>query len=256
VFFKFVVGAALIGTVLASGCVGGTGFPTGVGDSSATLHGQGTTGGNGTNVFFQYWKTSTPATVQETPRRAIGPNVRGPFSERVTTLAQNTQYAYRLCGAEGGNPICAQTRTFITGRDNVQAAGATTDSQGVHFDRINFNASSDPAGGNPGGRAFVRALTGNTVIAESGSTTQDTVACVDVFPDPSSGGVMAIVGFTGGPFPVFAYLLDAGAPGSGRDRFGARPVQVNQGEQVTDCADAGTFDMQTLASGDVAISDN
>ncbi len=255
---RFVVGAALLGTVLASGCVGVTDFPTGVGDTSATLHGQGTTGGSGTNVFFQYWKTSTPSAIQETPRLALPANVRGPFRETVTALDEDTQYSYRLCGAEGGDPVCAQTQTFVTGRDNVQAVGATNQSNGLRFDRINVNASSDPEGGNPAGRAFVRALSGNSVIAESGSTSQDTVTCVDVFPDPTSSGVRAIVGFTGGPFPVFAYMLDAGPPGNGGDRFGSRPVQASQGEQVTDCstADDPGFPLPTLTSGDVAISDN
>ena len=166
---RFVVGAALLGTVLASGCVGSTELPTGVGDSAATFHGQGTTGGNGTDVFFQYWKTSTPSAVQETPRHAIPANVKGPLNERVTTLKKDTPYAYRLCGAEGGDPICAQTRTFVTGRDNVQAWGATNQSSGLRYDRIDVNASSDPEGGNAAGRAFVRALSGNSVIAKAGA---------------------------------------------------------------------------------------
>ncbi len=121
-----------------------------------------------------------------------------------------------------------------------------------------MNASSDPEGGNAAGRAFVRALSGNSVIAESGSTTQDTVTCVEVSPpDPNSHSVSAIVGFTGGPFPVFAYMVDA-APGNGGDRFGARPVSTNAGEQVTDCSTTSGpgFELPTLTSGDVAISDN
>jgi hypothetical protein len=256
---KLVVAAALLSTVGASGCVGQTDFATGVGNSSATFHGRGTSGGSGTSVYFEYWKTSTPSTKLETPHRAIPANVSGPFKESVTGLVQGTQYSYRLCGAEGGGPVCAQTRTLVPGRDNVQATGATAESPNtsLHWDRININSSSDPNGANPSGRAFLRALAGNSVIAESGSLSQDTVACVRVVPDPNSDALLAVVGFTGGPFPVFAWMKDAGPPGNGGDLFIALPV--NGSEQVTDCTSTDILRAQSgepLAQGDVAISDN
>jgi hypothetical protein len=258
VLSRFVI-AALLGAVCASGCAGQTDFATGVGNSSATFHGRGTSGGSGTSVYFEYWKTSTPSAKQETPHRAIPANVTGSFKEGVTGLAQGTQYSYRLCGAEGGGPVCAQTRTLVPGRDNVQATGATAESSStsLHWDRIAINSSSDPNGGNPSGRAFVRSLTGNTVIAESGSLSQDTVACVRVIPDPSSNARLAVVGFTGGPFPVFAWMKDAGPPGNGVDLFFALPVTGS--EQVTDCSSTDILRAQSgepLTQGDVAISDN
>ena len=257
---RLLVAAALLGIACVSGCAGQTDFATSIGDTSATFHGRGTTGGNGTSVYFEYWKTSTPAVKQETTHRAIPANVSGAFREGVSGLEQGTQYSYRLCGAEGGNPICAQTRTLVPGRDNVQATGATAQSQStsLHWDRIDINASSDPNGANPSGRAFVRSWAGNSVIAESGSTSQDTVACVRVVPDPNSDALLAVVGFTGGPFPVFAFMKDAGAPPSnGGDRFFALPVTGSQ--SVTDCSSSDILQAQTgqgLTQGDVAISDN
>lgn len=256
---RFVLGAALLGAVCATGCAGQTDFATDIGNTSATFHGRGTTGGNGTSVYFEYWKTATPAVKLETPHRAIPANVSGAFKEGVTGLDQGAPYTYRLCGAEGGDPVCAQTRTLVPGRDNVQATGATAQSSttSLHWDRIDINASSDPNGANPSGRAFVRSWAGNSVIAENGSLSQDTVACVRVVPDPSSNALLAVVGFTGGPFPVFAWMKDAGPPGNGGDLFFALPVTGTQ--QVTDCSTADILQAQSgqpLTQGDIAISDN
>ncbi len=115
--------AVVLAGLSVTGCAGYTEFATDIGHSSATLNGGGVAGPSGTVVYFEYWPTAEPGAKLETPRRAIGAAARGPFEARVTDLDADTSYSFRLCGQEDAVVICAQTRRFVTGADNVFAWG-------------------------------------------------------------------------------------------------------------------------------------
>lgn len=110
--------AGLFGLVLVlafAGCYGSTEPATNVGPESATLQARGTANNGPAHGGFQYWLTSADR-IRKGTGEAFPAGASGPVSHRVTGLAAGSSYSFRACGSDdnGGERVCAQTRTFTT----------------------------------------------------------------------------------------------------------------------------------------------
>jgi hypothetical protein len=247
-----------------AGCYGQTDLATRIDPTSATLNARGAADNGPAHAYFEYWKSTTPGNKLQTPTKAIPAGASGPFDQRATQLTPDTWYSFRLCGADQGkSPACAQTRSFFTGRSSIQAYGQTDSPYGYNgWDRIYVNVVAAPPGGSPSGRVFARWYNAEAgppggVSLETGSNTEDNVTCVLI------QGNVAVIGYRQVPpfpddIPVsnqgFAYVVDGGPAGSGRDRFEAGPLF--QDRDPNDCQPpANNPDSLTpLRKGEAAVS--
>jgi hypothetical protein len=256
------IGAILCVAVLA-GCYGQTDLATQVDSTSATLNARGAATNGPASAYFEYWKDATPQTKLQTAPKSIPAGASGPFSQRATGLTSYTHYSYRLCGSDqGGSPVCAQTRSFLTGGISIQAYGDTASPYGYNgWDRIDVNVAATATGASPIGRVFARFYNAETgppggIALETGSTTEDNVTCVNV------QGNVAVIGYRQvPPYPddiplgnnAFAYLVDGGPAGSGKDRFSAGPTFEER--DPADCSvPADTSSLTPLRKGELSIS--
>jgi len=226
--------AALTAAILSiAGCYGQTDLATHIASDAATLNARGTANNGPADVYYEYWKSSTPQTKLQTPTKTIPSGASGPFDQRVTGLDDQADYSFRLCGSDQSSsdpPVCAQTRSFFTGLSSVQAHGDTyTPSEFKGYDRIYVNAVAAPPGGEPSGRVFFRFYDNESTTAypggisfDIGSKTEDNVTCVNIEGD------LAVVGFRQvPPWPDFVpfsdqqvvYVVDGGPAGAGKDEF-------------------------------------
>jgi hypothetical protein len=256
---------ALLAAIALAGCYGETDLATNIDENAATLNSRGTTNNGPANAFFEYWKTATPGTKLTTPAKAIPGGVSGPFSQRVSGLDPHTSYSFRLCGADqssGGSPVCAQTRSFITGRASVQAYGDTFAPYGENgWDRIDVNVAAGPAGGNPIGRVSARFYNAEVgppggVAFPIGSATEENVTCIAVQGNVAVVGFLQIPSWEGvAPYSdqQFAYIVDGGPAGSGQDRFAA--TLNTEDRDPTDCTiPANPAANSPLRKGEAAVS--
>jgi len=247
--------------LIVAGC-GQTDFATSVGQTSATFNGTITTYTEGvpTSVHFEYWKTFDSADHDRTADQTV--TGTGPVSERVTELAPNTHYSYRLCGEEGDGPVvCAQTRFFATGRDSVQAYG-TTNEYGSGPRRwvndIDVDALDGQSGQPPLGHAYFKlgvAAGFGGVEVPGGSHSGPNITCLEVHGNEAIIGVRddldAAESF---PEQSFVRAVDGGPLGSGLDRF--EVFQFDQDPRAaTDCSPLPAFGPVTLMRGEVAVND-
>jgi hypothetical protein len=150
---------ALSASLLVAGCYGSTEPATDVGIDSATLNGKGTANNGRAHAFFQYWLTGASGPEDPDVPTAGGHDypagASGPISAKVTKLAAESSYSFRLCGydynadGEGGPESCAQTRTFTT-KPPVEDALRGGFYAGC-CSRFDVDAKSAPNGTNPGG---------------------------------------------------------------------------------------------------------
>lgn len=255
--------AALLGAgavvLVVSGC-GQTDFATGVGSTQATLNATITTVESGApqRAWFQFWPAATPTAKQRTPSHAV--TATGPLSATVTGLTPDTTYAFRLCGRQGTVRACAQTRTFTTSRDSVQAVGA---SESVHTLGLITRVSQLDVDATAGLASSRAALHLSMIILpgplefDLGSPTQPNITCLAV------SGHVAVVGFRNAFTPppeqpylgyAFATFLDGGPVGSGRDRVAARFGNTTTDPSVCTIP-ADTSGLLPLAQGDVSVND-
>ena len=216
------------GLLVAAGC-GQTDFATGVGQTQATLNATITTVEPGApeRAWFQFWPAATPAAKRRTASRRV--TSTGPLSAIVTGLAPSTKYAFRLCGRRGTVRACAQTRTFTTSHDAVQAVGS---SKTVHtlgrFTQVR-GLDVDVTRDDPASRVALELdltiIAGRLELA-LGSPDTPNVTCLAV------SGHVAEVGFRNAivPPPNQPYLqyshatfVDGGPAGSGLDLVSAGP---------------------------------
>jgi hypothetical protein len=264
IFSVAAVTAAILGI---AGCYGQTDLATNVSQGGATLNARGTANNGPADVFFEYWKDSTPQTKLQTPTKTVPSGASGAFKQDVSGLADQTAYSYRLCGKDqgaSGNPVCAQTHSFITGPASVQAFGETYDkSANVAAQDIYINVAAVP-GAAPRGRAYYRYrnYNGNTGFPtgfafEVGSQTEDNVTCLNV------QGNVAVVGFRQvPPYPdsiplgnqQFALVVDGGAAGSGKDTFGASLDFKASQRSPDDCSIPPAGYRGPLTRGEVSVS--
>jgi hypothetical protein len=87
-----------------------------VGPESATLNARGTADNGSAHSDFEYWPTGSTEYPSSAPGGDWPAGASGPFSAKVTGLAANTSYSFRVCGYDVGSTsrACAQTRTFKT----------------------------------------------------------------------------------------------------------------------------------------------
>jgi len=248
--------------LVAAGC-GQTDFATNVGETSATLNGTITTYAEGepTSVHFEYWKTFDAGVRHRTASRTV--TGTGPVSETVTQLAAATHYSYRLCGTEGDGPVvCAQTRTFATGRDSVQAYGETEvygSAPRHQVADIDVDALEGDSAQPPLGRAYFRYGTAagfGEVWAPIGSKSGPNITCIEV------NGNEAIVGVRDDQNPdnsplhqTFVRAVDGGPLGSGLDRFELFIPPDDNPRAPTDCSPLPAFGPVELTKGEVAVND-
>jgi hypothetical protein len=234
----------LLCLVALAGCYGQTELATDIGVSSATLNARGTTDDGPADVWFEHWPSAAPANVSRTPERRIPGGVSAPFSERIAGLSDGAAYGFRLCGRDVGETqaVCAQTRSLVAGRVNVQAWGRSepTDvSRILDLDLVAFGAD--------GGHGFFRHFS-RAGYLETGSHEDGNVTCV------SAGGDSAVVAFrtgfpSAGPQIARLVLFDGGPAGSGADRV----IQVFS-DDPADCSPLGSYETAQPLQGDVAVS--
>jgi hypothetical protein len=257
--------AAILGV---AGCYGQTDLATHIATGAATLNARGAANNGAADVYYEYWKNSTPQTKLQTPTKTIPGGASGPFEWRVTGLDDQTAYSFRLCGSDQGSsgpPACAQARPLFTGLSSVRAYGATYSPIGENGDAdIAVNVIAAPPGGSPSGRVYSRWIYGGPggppggVSLELGSTTTDNVTCVNV------QGNVAVIGYRQvPPFPddvpiksvMHAYVIDGGPAGAGQDRFMASPT--TEDEDPNDCTIPANIESLTvpLRKGEAAVSE-
>jgi hypothetical protein len=252
--------AGVVVVVAASGC-GQTDFATGVGASSATLNATITSHDPGVKerTWFQFWPAATPSAKQRTERQAV--TATGPFSATVTGLAPDTTYAFRVCGRRGTVRACAQTRTFTTSRDAVQAIGTTESVHTPGLVRQLRGIDVDVTEGRPGGHAAAtlsQTNIGGTFELPLGSPTATQITCLAV------SGHVAVVGFrndvTLPPDAAFLQygsmtLFDGGPAGAGRDSVSA--TWTGKDPDPAACAIPSDLSgLLPLQSGDVNVVDS
>jgi hypothetical protein len=246
--------------LVASGC-GQTNFATGVGSTRATLNATITTVESGApeRAWFQFWPVASPSAKQRTAGRRI--TRTGPFSATITGLAANTSYAFRVCGRQRAVRACAQTRTFTTSHDSVQAVGASESVHTLGMVRHMSNLDVDATAGVATSRAalhFSLIITSGALEFDFGSMTRPNITCLAV------SGHVAQVGFRNDGFTPppdqpylgysFATFVDGGPVGSGKDR-----VDAKFGNSRTDpsvCAiPTDLSDLLPLERGDISVND-
>jgi hypothetical protein len=153
-------GVALLAAAALAGCYGSTEPATDVGPDRATLNAKGTANDGPARSYFEYWHTGSTGRVRTTGDRRWPAGASGPFSEKLTSLAAEAPYSFRVCGADddGDEPICAQTRTFTT-TAAVKDAVHGGEWGGCCYS-FSVDATSGPSGGNPQGSMHLR--TGNS----------------------------------------------------------------------------------------------
>jgi hypothetical protein len=141
---------SLVAALALAGCYASTEPATDVGRDTATLHARGTANNGAATSWFQYWETGSSQKA-ETEFRHWPAGASGPFSAKVTGLAANRAYSFRVCGFDDNNlsVVCGQTRAFKT-------TAATEDSVTGSWDvspHLNgtVDAHSGPAGQSPHG---------------------------------------------------------------------------------------------------------
>jgi tripartite motif-containing protein 71 len=110
-----IVLAALALSLGLAACEGDTDPATNITNLSARLNFTGHANSGPAYSYFEYWRTSTPATKFTTPTRNWPGGAQGTFGETVTGLTPNTNYSFRACGGDQGDAaVCRTTRSFTT----------------------------------------------------------------------------------------------------------------------------------------------
>jgi hypothetical protein len=108
--------SGFVAIIALAGCYGSTEPATDIGPETATLRGQGTANNGPAYAVFQYWieGNSDDRRVSQ-PAQNFPAGASGPFSKKVSGLAADSTYAFRVCGGDQGTEsVCANTRTFKT----------------------------------------------------------------------------------------------------------------------------------------------
>jgi hypothetical protein len=143
--------AICVAAALLAGCYGSTEPATDIGPETATLRGQGTANNGPAYAVFQYWiEGNTDDLRVSQPAQNFPAGASGSFSKKVTGLAADSTYAFRVCGGDQGTEaVCANTRTFKT-LPAVEDSVNGSYSSGCCY-HIRVDARSGPAGQNPHG---------------------------------------------------------------------------------------------------------
>ncbi len=150
---------ALCAVLACAGCYGSTEPASNISLFGATLNGAGTTNNGDADVFFEVWPSAYPDRLRETQHVAVPGGATGPVSRHSGVgLALDTEYSFRLCGADGGQqPVCAQTRTFrMPTPDGDAVVGEVPQAYG--FRPLFIRAQSSSTGGSPAGDLSVTGL--------------------------------------------------------------------------------------------------
>jgi hypothetical protein len=242
--------------VLVAGC-GQTDFATQVTAGGAHLNAT-ITSTDQDSAWFQWWPASTPSDTHDTTHRSV--TATGPFSEAIGGLANQTEYRYRFCGSEGGgDPVCAQTRRFTTGRDTVQAYGTTehTDpnNPGGHFYAdIDFDlvGAGSVATGTTGMVPHYYGGFGQVYFQVGGPGA--TVTCFHVDGDTAIVGLLRTEGNV--TLQSFVQLVDGGPLGSGEDEA-ELTWSADTANPPRDASDCSTPLLGGLAldAGEIVVND-
>jgi hypothetical protein len=133
----------VVAAVTIAGCYGSTEPATNIKFDGATLNAQGTANNGPAESWFEIRPTNS-GDLRETQHRTWPAGVSGPFSDDSGSLVPHTSYSFRLCGKDaGGDPVCAQTRTFTTlDGDTVSGRFLSED----HTHGVLIDAQSGPHG--------------------------------------------------------------------------------------------------------------
>jgi hypothetical protein len=166
----------VVAVVALAGCYGSTETATDVGPEAATLNGQGTANNGPAYAFFEYWLVGDDDDHQfSQPAQNVPAGASGPVSRKVTGLAADSDYAFRLCGGDQGTEhVCANTRTFST-----QPAVEDSVKGSIHLGWCyswSIDARSGPSGQNAHGELHY----GSFPAFSPGDEFDGFVTCLDV----------------------------------------------------------------------------
>ena len=207
-----ITGLVALGLLIATGCASGTTDPpTDVTDKAATLRAHGSAGGDPTQYWFEYGKTTSYGS--STPRRSggTGTDTRN-VTERVTGLTPDTLYHYRACASNSKGSGCAGDQTFSTGSlgllPGFQETSPITGLAGPTVVRFS-----------PDGRVFVAEKRGYIKVYDSLSDTTATLFAdlspkVHHFWDRGLLGMALDPDFPAKPFVYVSYTHDAAIGGT------------------------------------------
>jgi hypothetical protein len=129
----WVSAVAAAATLTIAGCYGSTEPATSVTFDGAKLNARGTANHGQAKSWFEFWATDG-GTHYELGDQTWPAGASGPFSYTETNLVPNTNYSFRLCGNDvGGDPVCAQTRTFTTADGDTASGTFTSGDSGASF---------------------------------------------------------------------------------------------------------------------------
>jgi hypothetical protein len=113
------IGLAAI-TIVATGCTGFTKEATRVTTTTARLNGQGTSGAEGSQWYYEYGPFGGTMLTTPVDSVPVG-NVSGPLPEDVSDLQPETTYVFRVCGKDTPDTsfTCANFEAFTTNPANL-----------------------------------------------------------------------------------------------------------------------------------------
>ncbi len=188
-------------------CASGETRPaTKVTDVAATLNAHGSAGGQATQFWFKYGKTTSYGT--ETPKRNGGSSTaQQDVSERVTGLAADTTYHFRACASNAGGSGCGGDQTFRTGSAGLLPGFQET----TAFSGVEAPTAVRFA---PDGRIFVAEKPGAIKVFDGLGDTTPTVF-VNLRPEVNDNWDRGLLGlaldpdFPAKPFVYALYTYDA-----------------------------------------------
>jgi hypothetical protein len=240
----------LVSVVVFAGCYGSTEPATDVGPDSATLNARGTANNGPATAYFEYWVSDGSGSTQQTDPLHFAGGSSGPFSQKITGLAETTSYSFRLCGSDdsGGPTVCAQTRTFQTHPVPVEDS-VTGDFDLGPVAQGSIDAHSGPSGEDPRGHVHYQGTYDNRAEFDGD------VTCVAVNGNQGAvGAVGQAIPLTDPPDPQPATLLVTvvDSNGSGSDTiFGV----FEDGSTPPSCATASFASQFSLLGGELIVTD-
>jgi hypothetical protein len=238
-----VIGLGVLGLAVLPGCYASTEPATEVGPETAKLNAHGTANNGPASAYFRYWLTGAPDQELVSDPIHFPAGATGPFSKKVGGLAADSEYTFKVCGADdgAGEEVCAQTRTFTTApavEDSV-VGGA---SSGCCFS-VRVDARAGPNGESARGTSRYTSLPAFSI----GTEFTGFVTCLAVDGRSAAVGAIGQLRRLGaqdpGPHPA-SMLMTVVDGHLGPDSF--RTGQFGPASPAPDCASASFENHSTL----------
>lgn len=186
----------LVLTIALAGCYGSTEPATTITPETAQLNARGTANSGPASAVFRYSLVGDDEEFTTEPLH-FPAGASGSFSKKVSGLAADSDYAYKLCGVDDGQDglVCANTRTFTT-PPAVQDSLTGSYSSGCCAS-WNVDAHAGPNGENAHGSTRYVSLPAFSI----GTEFEGFVTCLEVDGRSAAVGAVGQVRHLGAPPP-------------------------------------------------------